>query len=461
MTDALIVTQLPLLTDPLWPPPKPEKPPNLHTYWQHPSQWPAGVATSLTVQRYLNLLGPLDWANFPERNLHRHWGQVTIPFAALAAAALIKLNEGSQSMGDLHQYLVEHPGLIPLLGFPLYPAPTHPLGFNARRSLPTARHLTQLLRNLPNPALQCLLAETVSAIRAELAAVHAPPLTCVSLDTKHVIAWVKENNPKTYVPERFNKEKQPPGDPDCRLGCKRRHNQITPAQEGLPASTVTVGEYYWGYASGIVVTQVPDYGEFVLAELTQPFDQGDLTYFFPLMHQVEERLGYHPPFATFDAAFDAWYVYAYFYRDSDPAHGMAAVPFSEKGGRKVTERVFAPDGAPLCAAGLPMHLQFTFTDRTSCLVEHERGKYVCPLRFPSRTARACPAHQPRWRQGGCTVMMPTSIGARLRYTLDRESDLSASIGSALRSSASIRKRSLWGSSALICATARPLPIRTR
>jgi hypothetical protein len=89
-----------------------------------------------------------------------------------------------------------------------------------------------------------------------------------------------------------------------------------------------------GYGSGIVVTKVPDYGEFVLAELTQPFDQGDVSYFFPLMEQTEQRLGYKPPFGTFDAAFDAWYVYAYFYDENEPSRGFAAIPFSEKGGYK-------------------------------------------------------------------------------------------------------------------------------
>jgi hypothetical protein len=280
-----------------------------------------------------------------------------------------------------------------------------------------------MLRHLPNTALQFLLANSVQLILAELAARGTPPLECVSLDTKHILAWVKENNPKTYVPDRFNKTKQPAGDPDCKLGCKRRHNQVlTPTHNPLSAKTVQVGEYYWGYGSGVVVTKVPAWGEFVLAELTQPFDQGDLTYFFPLMRQVEERLGDKPRYGTFDAAFDAWYVYAYFYRENDPPFGFAAVPFSEKGGYQADGRQFAPNGSPLCAAGLPMALRFTFTDRTSCLVEHERAKYVCPLLFPQRVSKTCPVHHPNWKQGGCTAMMPTSVGTRLRYTLDRQSD---------------------------------------
>ncbi|MGQ0603985.1 MAG: hypothetical protein ACT4QE_20075 [Anaerolineales bacterium] len=425
MTDAAIASQLSLWPLADWPPKKSENRPNLHTFWQHPERWPAGVADSLTVQRALDLLGPLDWEHFPERNLQRRWCHTPIPFATLAAAELLKLNEGLASMGDLHRYLCEHPAFIPLLGFPLVPAPHHPLGFNARASLPTPRHLTQMLRDLPNLALQFLLADSVRLILTELAARHQPRPECISLDTKHILAFVKENNPKTYVADRFNKVRQPAGDPDCRLGCKRRHNQrrapTTPTTQPVPATQVKVGEFYWGYGSGVVVTKVPDWGEFVLAELTQPFDQGDTTYFFPLMTQVEQRLGYKPRLGTFDAAFDAWYVYAYFHRENDPAGGFAAVPFSEKGGYTVTGRRFSPEGLPLCTAGLAMPLQFTYTDRTTCLVEHERGKYVCPLVFPERGRAGCPIRHPNWKKGGCTATMPISIGARLRYTLDRES----------------------------------------
>ena len=68
-----------------------------------------------------------------------------------------------------------------------------------------------------------------------------------------------------------------------------------------------------------------------------------------------------------------------------------------------------------------MPLKFTFTDRTKCIIEHERGKYVCPLRFPNPVRRACPVRHRNWKRGGCIAEMPTSIGARLRYTLDRQS----------------------------------------
>jgi len=424
MSDLPSVTQLPLFPESLLPPKTPGCTPKFNTFWRQPQALPAALSESLTIQRYLALLGPLAWQQFPERDLLRDWGQPTIPFSALAAAELLKLEEGCKSTKILYRFLQEHSAFIWLLGFPLVPMPQPSRSLNTLAHLPTQRHFNRLFRSVPNQALQFLLADSVRLILAELQTVGYPRLDCVSLDTKHILAWVKQNNPKAYVAERFNKLIQPAGDPDCKLGCKRRRNLSTPAtptRNPKPAGSITVGEYYWGYGSGVVVSKVPLYGEFVLAELTQPFDQGDVTYFFPLMRQVEQRLGYKPRVGTFDAAFDAWYVYAYFYDENDPS-AFAAVPFSEKGGYKANGRQFSPEGLPICAAGLPMHQQFTYTDRTTAIVEHERAKYVCPLLFPTQTARACPIRHPNWKKGGCTAMMPTSIGARLRYTLDRNSD---------------------------------------
>ncbi len=265
----------------------------------------------------------------------RNWGHPTIPYASFIAAYLIKLNEGQKSLNDLRVYLSEHPALTWLLGFPgavSYPAR---LEFEPSACLPTARHLTHMLREIPNSVLQVLLADSVHLIRDTLAFQGIDTGDCISLDTRHVIGWVKENNPKAYVSQRYDKTRQPAGDPDCRLGCKRRHNRRTqneapptPNTNPLPFQNRSVGEFYWGYGSGVVAVKVPDWGEFVLAEMTQPFDHADLTYFFPLMEQAEQRLGFRPRWGAFDAAFDAWYVYAHFYRPDDPT-AFAAVPFSD------------------------------------------------------------------------------------------------------------------------------------
>jgi len=410
--------------------------PTLAHLAQAETELPDLVRSCPVALKYLHLLGPLDWDHFPERDPSRPWpGPIPHPRAAYVAAFIIKLHEDKTYMSDLRGYLVEHPALVWLLGFRLVPDEMSAYGFDVEASLPTARHLGRVLRELPNEVLQFLLTSTVHLLAAEL-----PPDVvfgeAISMDTKHIVAWVKENNPKAYVTEheRLTKSRQPAGDPDCKLGCKKKRNQGPPESKedttaaNQPAAaannpnkseTVTnfsaVDVYYWGYASGLVATKVPGYGEFVLAELTQTFDRGDATYFLPLMADVEARLGRKPLFGAFDAAFDAFYVYDYFHQ----AGGLAAVPFVPHGGIK--ERHFDPDGLPLCSAGLPMPLKSTFICRTT-EVEHQRGRYACPLLFPEATGDSCPIAHNNWPKGGCLLTMATAQGARLRYQLDRESD---------------------------------------
>jgi len=386
------------------------------------TQLPRFVRRSALAVRTYRLLSPLDWAALPERNLTRRYGQPTVPYACYIAAYLVKLNEQWTHMSDLRQGLVENPSLCWLLGFHTPCRLRSPSSIQSDACLPTQRHLARILRQLPNTHLQVLLDQTVCLLRSELADVAPNFGRCISLDTKHIIAWVKENNPKAYTPDRFDKHRQPTGDPDCKLGCKRRKNQRTqsesshtPLTNPVSASTVSVGEYYWGYGSGVVATKVPGWGEFVLAELTQPFNCGDTTYFFPLMADVERRLGFRPSFGALDAAFDAFYVYEYFY----DAKGFAAVPFVIKGGAK---RTFSDDGLPLCKAGLPMPLEMTYTSRTTSLIEHEKGRYACPLFYPDPTGLVCPIDDLHWAKGGCKTTLATSIGARIRHQLDREGD---------------------------------------
>jgi len=387
---------------------------------------PRFVRESDVALKYLRLLGPLDWGRFPDRPDQRFSPNCPpMPYAPFVAAYLVKIAQHIPYVADLREYLVQHPALVWVLGFPLVKSSAFSWGFDVQASLPTHRHLSRLLRSLPNAPLQFLLDETVRLLRDELRNLAPDFGDCISLDTKHIIAWVKENNPKAYIEGgRYDKERQPAGDPDCRLGCKRKTNQSkgqtsvetwpTPQKDAVPAKHLEVGEYYWGYGSGLVATQVKDWGEFVLAELTQPFDQSDASYFHPLMADTERRLGRPPRFGAFDAAFDAFYVYEYFAE----AGGLAAVPLTERGGQG--KRTFSHDGLPLCQAGLPMPLRYTFQCRTT-LIEHQRGRYACPLRYPQPTGETCPVNHKNWAKNGCVTTLATSRGARLRYQIDRNS----------------------------------------
>jgi len=376
----------------------------------------------------LHFLGRLDWSHFPERPTHRLFpGPKPGPRAPFVAAFLPKLHRQLPSMGQLRTFLLEHPALFWLLGFPLHPDPRHPLGFDPHASLPCRQQFSRILRQLRPEQASFLLASTVhlldQVLAPRLAQEGLPPLgQDISLDTKHIIAWVRENNPKELIPHRYDKTRQPKGDPDCRLGCKKKRNRKpthdgshrAPTQEGLPASQAPVGEFYWGYASGVVATIAGDWGEVVLAECTQTFDHADQSYFFPLMAQTEAHLGRSPKNGALDAAFDAFYVYDYFH----DAGGMAAVPYA---GRRDQRKTFDPDGLPLCPAQLAMPLKSTFHKKSHCLVPHDCGRYACPLLHPEPTGEACPFDHPKWPHGGCVTTLGLSDGARIRHQLDRKS----------------------------------------
>lgn len=378
-------------------------------------QQPRFVRRCQVTQRTCVQLRLLDWGGLPLSITNKRTGWRTIPLAAYVGAYLVKLDNNLTTFGKLHRFLREHPALVWALGFPLVPDKGAGCGFHIEASLPTQRQLSRKLSELPNELLQNLLDSQVAWLQKRLGTEFGQT---IALDTKHILAWVKENNPKAYVKNgRFNGDQQPAGDKDCKVGCKKRQNQVTPTKEGQPATKkVSSGQYYWGYASGIVVTKEPEIGEFVLAETTKTFDDGDVKYFFPLMSQVEERLGFRPTYAALDAAFDAFYVYDYFH--SPDSTGFAAVPLREL---KQGVRKFDEAGLPLCEAGLAMPLKQTFT-RRSALVQHECGRYACPLLYPNPNGESCRIEHPKWEDGGCLTTLPTAAGARIRYQLDRESE---------------------------------------
>ncbi len=408
----------------------PPAPPDVACPLTHPdAPLPTWVAQDPLVQKYRALLADLPWADFPERPTDRPWpGPMPEPRAPFVAAYLVKLHEDKRYMSDLRSLLTEHPALLYWLGFKRTPDPTAPHGFDVAATAPKRRHLSTVLRDLPNDALQFLLSASITLLRDTLS--PEEQLTfgdTIAGDTQALLAWVKENNPKQFIKEgRLDKTKQPKGDTDCKLGVKHRRNHApadadggevaTPTSDAKPASTLQVGtDIFWGYASGVVASRLPDGTEFVLAERTRPFNQSDASYFHPLMEMVEARLGRRPRFGTWDAAYDAHYVYEYFHE----AGGFAAVPFNP--GPKGAGRKFAPDGSPLCAAALPMTLEFRYQHRAD-LVEHTRQKYRCPLLYPNATGATCPIADAHFAKGGCTTTIAATQGARIRHTLDRESE---------------------------------------
>jgi hypothetical protein len=353
-------------------------------------------------QRYRAVFDCLEWSVVPERDAQRPWpGSAPHPQAAYIKALLVKLCEGKPCITQLRTFLIEHPLLVLELGFRPVRDTTQPYGFKVAQTVPCERWLREKQRTLPQALLQRLLAATVHRLQTLIPGLGET----VAFDVKHIYAWVQANNPKAYVETRFDPQRQPTGDPHCRLGVKRSRNQDQP--EG---TTSERKEYVWGYGSGVAAATVKGYGDVVLAEYTQPFNEVDNTYFHPLYQQTLATLGRRPTHITADAAFDDWDIY----QTCAETGGIAAIPLNLRG-HPAPDRL--SDGTPRCAAGLAMTPSYTF--------QHTHGyraqRFRCPLLFPQPSGVTCD-HEQFVKGPGCVKDPNIEPGGLMRVLLDRQSE---------------------------------------
>jgi hypothetical protein len=357
------------------------------------------------VQRYRSFFAPLDWTALQDQDACHLPGPHPHPETAYIKAFLVKILEEKRYMTQLRRFLVEHPLLVLELGFRPVADASAFYGFDVQQTVPTDRWLREKLHRLDPFVLSSLLEQTVHALQEEIAGLGE----VIAIDVKHIYAWVRNNNPRESIRDRFIKENQPSGDRDCRVGGKTSTNMIQP--DGTKKERT---EYLWGYGTGIAAATTPEYGDVVIAEFTQTFNQTDVTYFEEVYRRAALALGHFPVHLAADAAFDAWYVYQH------PAlhGGIAAVPLNSH-----SHTVFDPDGVPRCPIGLRMHPSTSFAHTNG----YRAQRYQCPLLFPEPTGqrcdhaqfvrikRLCEIHQPRKR--GTNASAPGSYQPALSRRL--------------------------------------------
>jgi hypothetical protein len=345
---------------------------------------PAYFSADPVAQRYEELFGWLAWDRVPEKddNLPQR-GRLPHPAAAYIKAYLVMVNQKIDYQTDLREYLCDHPALVWLIGFRLVADAHSPYGFDVVASVPSVRHLRRQLGRLSPPVLTGLLTQTVQQAVAVMPGVGET----VSVDTKHIYAYVKENNPRVAVKDRYDPSRQPAGDPDCRLGVKRQHNQGDESDDDAVDK-----EYLWGYGTGIAVSQTPDKDAIVLAEMTQPFHANDVTYGLPLLHRAMCSLGFPSLNVTADAAFDAWYMY----QGAAELGGVAAIALNLRGN---TPTVLGSHDRPQCACnGQEMVPKELWLEDT-----HRLQRFCCPT---------C----------GTVRKMNIELGNLMRWRLDRHAE---------------------------------------
>ena len=395
------------------------------------SQLAAQLEHDPLIQEYRAFFALLDWPLVQQWQAQKsRRGRPSHPESAYLKAFLIRIKEGFQYARELRDYLLTHPLLVIELGFTLILDPQAPYGFDVERTVPTRQWWSEKLRHLDRGLLTDLLVSTVQALKEEIPGLGE----VVAFDVKHIYAWVKENNARASVRDRYDKTRIPAGDPDCRLGVKRSTNQEQP-----DGSTEEKKELLWGYGSGVAAATTPDDGDVVLAEYTQPFNEADIASFRPLYRQTVAALDAFPTHLAADAAFDAWYVYEQAARHD----GIAAVPLNAHSCHTVRD----PDGVPLCPIGLRMHPTYPFAHPYG----YRAHVYRCPRLSPRPSGEWC-EHAPFSKGVGCVRHINIEAGGLcgcgwiVAVPSTRPSTPSGPVVSA-----STVKPKCWASNGLACA----------
>lgn len=340
----------------------------------------------------------------PERDESKPWpGSQPHPEKAYVKALLVKKCEKFDYMTDLRRFLVKHPLLVLEMGFHPVETSTLPYGIDVEKTVPCDRWLRHKQQVMDNNIFQALFQKTVHDLQDEIPGLGDTPV----IDTKHIYAWVKENNPREFVMNRYNPKKQLSGDPACRLGVKRSSNQD---KEGEQQPKIEK-EYLWGYGTGIMAATHPKYGDVVLAEYTLPFNEADSTYFAPLYKRLVETIGFRPRFFAADAAFDAWHIYQPFAE----VGGMAAIPLNLRGHAHPKLGV---GGFHLCPHGLEMTPSYEYNHTQGYRAQVLR----CPKLFPSKISDSCD-HKQFVKGIGCIKHINIEVGGWMRVRIDRQSDV--------------------------------------
>lgn len=99
----------------------------------------------------------------------------------------------------------------------------HLCGFDIGRPLLSYRTFRRYIRNIKNSLLKLVMKGQV----LELVEMKLIDGSFVGLDSTPNAATTKLNNPKSFIPNRFDKDNPPKSDSDCTLGVHTASNQHT------------------------------------------------------------------------------------------------------------------------------------------------------------------------------------------------------------------------------------------
>lgn len=342
------------------------------------------------LEKYDLLLSNIDFSPLKDNNFSK--GRKPCPKNALLSAFIYRNIRGIPTLSDLIREFNEHPSLA------------FKLGFSPSKPIPSIERLSSFLRDMPNKILQSIREDLV----AKLISCDEISGRFLSTDSCPVPVWVKENNLKTIVKDRFDKTKIPKGDSDARLGII-----VT-----FPNPNQKKVTYFWGYRNHVITDAI---SELPISEKTAPANAHDSNFLIPQLKYVKDTFSLIIEAVMADSAFDSAPIIEFIVKELNAKPVIAKNPRNQQ--NQNPNFKISSQGIPVCIAGFEMLSRGIFYDK---IQKRTRHKFVCPLTGSKKFAKVvpvCPWWHPKFLNGsGCMTYLRVDVDESIRKSIDYGSE---------------------------------------
>jgi hypothetical protein len=278
------------------------------------------------------------------------------------------------------------------------PSIAEPLGLDPLKRPPSDERFSDFLRSNPNGYFQSIRKSLVHELINE----GVISGSGIALDSCPIEAFVKENNLKTSVKERYDKYHLPSGDKDARLGVTIH----------FPSPFKKKIHYFWGYRNHIINDLE---SELPIAEMTLQANKDEKKVGLSMLKKLHQDFPLPIKVVAADANFDVEEILQYIIEEMK---AEAIIPRNPRNTQN-THYTIKKDEV-YCQADLPMNRKGKMTVKGITYLQ-----YRCPLHWSKDFQGQyllCPAGHPKFlKQKDCNVLirLTPSIREKVNYGTHR------------------------------------------
>lgn len=280
------------------------------------------------------------------------------------------------------------------------PTMAQAVGLNPLSLAPSLERFSSFLRDANNEYLQRTRQQLVDNLLKE----GVISGSIVAIDPCPIVVQVKENNLKTSVADRFDKDRRPSGDLEARLGVMIHYPK--PFQKEV--------RYFWGYRNHVLCdapTELP------IWEITKPANVNEIKLAKSIVKDAYKRFTLPIRAVTGDAEYDAEDFLKFIIKDLQAEAIIPHNPRNEqpKGYQIKGNRI-------ICEGGLTMYRKGKMRPKRTGILYCQ---YTCPIYYDKNIRHQyiiCPVYHPKFfGHKGCNVLirLEPSIRSEIDYGTKR------------------------------------------